>query len=258
MGTSAGKRKKKKRSPESYRERSYRALVESSGLVSSLVTVAETDLHILASRDMTESARDSVYQYRSQLESHIARDPRFLDSLTPLPDDPLAPPIVRGMLGAARAAEVGPMAAVAGAIAESVGRDLLRRGISEVMVENGGDIFLLREKECTAAIFAGSSPLNQRVGIRIPIEWMPLGICTSSGTVGHSLSLGRADSVTVLARSTALADASATRLGNEVVDEKAINQALASARNIPGLLGVVIVKGTQLGAWGQLDLVQLD
>jgi ApbE superfamily uncharacterized protein (UPF0280 family) len=163
------------------------------------------------------------------------------------------------MIKAAAAADVGPMAAVAGAIAEYVGRDLLDAGEPEVMVENGGDIFLKRDKECVASIFAGQSPLNQKVGIRIPSPLMPIGLCTSSGTVGHSLSLGKADSVTVLAPSALLADAAATRLGNEVKagDQRSINETLAVARAIPGILGVVIICGKNLGVWGEIDLVGL-
>jgi ApbE superfamily uncharacterized protein (UPF0280 family) len=150
------------------------------------------------------------------------------------------------------------MAAVAGVIAEYVGRGLLKRAdCDEVVVENGGDIFMQRQKDCLAAIFAGESPLSYRVGIRIPARDMPLGICTSSGTVGHSLSLGQADSVTVIAHSTALADATATRLGNEVGRAGDLGPALKLAAEIPGLTGVVIVIGEELGAWGQVELVGL-
>ncbi|MCF6290441.1 MAG: UPF0280 family protein [Desulfobacterales bacterium] len=254
----ASAKRKKKKSPLAFRERTYRALVETNGLVSSRVMVAETDLHILAPGEVTGPAREGVYRYRAQLENYIVRNPGFLKSLRPLPADPLAPPIVKQMLAAGLTAGVGPMAAVAGAMAQFVGQDLLAAGSSEIMVENGGDIFVLRNKDCTAAIFAGDSPLNQRVGVKIPAGRMPLGICTSSASVGHSLSLGRADSVTVLSRSTPLADAAATRLGNEVIDKDSINRALEVARTIPGILGVVIIMGSQLGAWGGMDLVRLD
>ena len=253
-------KKRKKISPESYRERTYRNNVMAEGLVSSYVSVRETDLHILAARNVEHEAKDKVYQLRNQLENFIAECPGFLASLLPLDNGPLAPPIINDMLRAATAADVGPMAAVAGAIAEYVGRDLLDTGLEEVMVENGGDIFLKRNGDCGISIFAGQSPLNEKVGIRVPAASMPVGICTSSGTVGHSLSLGQADSVTVLAASTPLADAAATRLGNEVSagGKENINHALEVARTIPGLLGVVIICGEQMGAWGEIDLVGLD
>jgi len=253
-------KKRKKISPESYNDRIYRKNIDAQGLVSSYVSVKETDLHIMASREVKQQALDMVYQYRNQLENYIAGHPEFLISLVPIETDPLAPPIAKQMLQAARSADVGPMAAVAGAIAEFVGFGLLDNGIDEVIVENGGDIFIKRNKECIASIFAGQSSLNQKMGIRIAAGLMPVGLCTSSGTVGHSLSLGKADSVTVLAPSALLADAAATRLGNEVAvaDKENINDVLAVAKSIPGLLGVVIISGKHMGAWGEIDLVGLD
>lgn len=249
---------KRKKSPASYRERKYRKILDPGGLHSCQVKVGETDLHILAPVDVADEATHLIVQYRSQLENYLARCPGFIDALASLPDDPTAVPLVRAMLKAGLAAGVGPMAAVAGVISEYVGRGLLQRdGCDEVVVENGGDIFMQRQQDCTAAIFAGESPLSYRVGIRIPAREMPLGICTSSGTVGHSLSLGQADSVTVVARSTSLADAVATRLGNEVGKGGDLGPALELAARIPDLIGVVIVIGEELGVWGQLELVEL-
>jgi ApbE superfamily uncharacterized protein (UPF0280 family) len=254
-------KKRKKISPESYQVRTYRQDITAEGLVSTFVSVKETDLHIMASRDVEPEALDLVHQYRNQLENYIVGRPEFLTSLVPLDANLLAPPIVKQMLQAARDADVGPMAAVAGAIAEFVGRGLLDHGIDEVIVENGGDIFMKRNQECISAIFAGQSPLNQKVGIKIAQEDMPIGMCTSSGSVGHSLSLGQADSVTVLAGSTLLADAAATRIGNEVstnVSGSGIKNALEVAKTIPEITGVVVIQGEQMGAWGSIDLVGLE
>ncbi|MDG4475283.1 UPF0280 family protein [Thiovibrio frasassiensis] len=251
------KRKKKTPDPSSYRKRTYRNRVDHGALVSFEVRIRETDLQILAGKDLRDTAGAAVFQYRSQLESYIARHPEFATVLTPLPGDPTAPPIVKSMLGAGLAAEVGPMAAVAGAIAEYVGRDLLAAGAGEVVVENGGDIFFCRNRESVVGIFAGASPLSNRVGLKIPARCMPLGICTSSGTVGHSLSLGEADAVTVLAKDTALADAVATLVGNAVQPGQSLDAALAKGAAIPGVLGVVIIRGEELGAWGEVELVPL-
>ena len=254
-------KKRKKIQPAAYKKRSYRGIAAASeGLKSSFITVKETDLHILAPGNVEEAGYGFVLRYRNQIENYIASHPDFLTSLVPLTIDPLAPPIVKDMLKSAATADVGPMAAVAGAIAEYVGRDLLGSGLDEIIVENGGDVFLKRNGDCVTAIFAGQSPLSQKVGIRIPAAVMPAGLCTSSGTVGHSLSLGKADSVTVLAPSASLADAAATRLGNEVSagSKKSINSALKIARTISGLLGVVIICGEHMGAWGEIDLVGLD
>jgi len=249
---------KRKKSPESYRIRKYRKIPDPRGLQSFHVKVRETDLQILAPLDVTNAATNLVVECRTQLENYLARCPSFIDTLSPLADDPTGVPLVREMLKAGQAAGVGPMAAVAGVIAEYVGRGLLQReGCSEVVVENGGDIFMARGQESSVAIYAGESPLSYRIGLRIPVEDMPIGICTSSGTVGHSLSLGQADSVTVVAPSTALADAAATRLGNEVGSGGDFSSALELAPRIGGLIGVVIVVGKKLGAWGKIELVKL-
>ena len=251
------KRKKKLPDPCSYRKRTYRNRVDHGELISFEVRIRETDLHILAGKDLRDAASGAVFQYRSQLESYIARYPEFATALTPLPLDPTAPPIVKAMLAAGLAAAVGPMAAVAGAMAEYVGLDLLAAGAGEVVVENGGDIYFCRRQESVIGIFAGASPLSNRVGLKIAASLMPLGICTSSGTVGHSLSFGDADAVTVLAKDTALADAVATLVGNAVQPGQSLDAALAKASTVPGVLGVVIIRGEELGAWGEVELVPL-
>jgi ApbE superfamily uncharacterized protein (UPF0280 family) len=248
--------KKHKKKPTSYKNRTYRQLVDSGNLLSCNVKVRETDLHILAPVDIAKDAENLVWQYRNQLENYISKNPAFSSSLAPLPEDALALPIIREMLRASKAAEVGPMAAVAGVISEFVGRELVAiQHLDEIMVENGGDIFLWRRSPCTIAIFAGPSPLSNKVGIKISASQMPLGICTSSATVGHSLSLGHADAVTVLSASTALADAAATRLGNEVQKDRPLEAVLEMAGNISGVQGVVIIRGEEIGAWGEIELV---
>jgi ApbE superfamily uncharacterized protein (UPF0280 family) len=161
---------------------------------------------------VSELAQQLALQYRLQIENYIQQHHEFAKALSPFALDALAPPIVKEMLAAGSSAGVGPMAAVAGVIAEYVGRGLLHSGCREVLVENGGDIYINRCQDCTVAIFAGESSLSLRVGVKLAGHIMPVAVCTSSGTVGHSLSFGLADSVTVIARSTALADAAATVL----------------------------------------------
>ncbi len=237
-------------------------MVDPGGLVATEVRLRETDLQILADTNVGRLASELVARYRLQVEDYIAGHAVFVESLVPLADDPLAPPIVRRMLGAAIGAGVGPMAAVAGAIAEYVGNGLLAAGCAEVMVENGGDLFISRSVPCTVAIFAGRSPLSNRVGLYCAAERMPVGICTSSGTVGHSLSFGVADAVTVVADSATVADAAATRLGNEAgsnqTPEEAVAQVLAVAEQLPGIRGVLVICGEAMGARGDIELVPLD
>ena len=240
-----------------YRERRYRHLLRHERLVAFEVAVKETDLFILADCRLETLTERVIYEVRGPLEGYIAHHPEFLRSLVPLPDDALAPPIVREMLAAGQACGVGPMAAVAGAIAEAVGRALLEES-REVVVENGGDCFLRVESPVQMGIFAGPSVLSERLALRIRPEQTPLGVCTSSGTVGPSLSFGRADAVTVISPSAAVADAAATRIGNQVKKRGDINRALAVAPEIEGVLGAVIIMGDSVGAWGEVELVRAD
>lgn len=255
-------KKRRKKNPESYTRRVYRKLVTRTGLISTKITIEETDLHILAEIDVTEQATDLVLQYRNQLKSYIVKNPQFCASLNPLPEDIIAPPLIREMLNAGIRAGVGPMAAVAGAVAEFVGKGLLQQGVREVMVENGGDVFLQRMQDCKVAIFAGESPLSYKVGVGVDASQMPMGICTSSGTVGHSFSMGIADSVTVLSNSTSLADAVATRLGNEVSGSRdsrsGVQKALELAETIDGIAGVVVICGELMGASGNVELIKIE
>jgi uncharacterized protein len=220
------------------------------------VAIKETDLYILARSALAQEARETVIQLRQQLEAYIAAHPLFQTSLAPLPEDPLAPRIAKEMLAAAQAAGVGPMAGVAGAMAAFVGKALLAF-TPEVVVENGGDIFLHTSTTRKIGIFAGASPLSMRVGICVPAERQPLGICTSSATVGPSLSLGKADAVCVISPSATLADAAATALGNIVQGKGDIESALQAGRKIRGVEGVVIIVDEALGAWGEYELVKL-
>jgi ApbE superfamily uncharacterized protein (UPF0280 family) len=239
-----------------YEERTYRNLVKTDDLVKFEVVVRETDLLVRAERDLSKETRESVLKYRCQIEAYIDSNSEFQRSLIPLKDDPFAPEIIREMIRTSQWAHVGPMAAVAGAMAESVSKDLLKLS-KEVIVENGGDIFLATSKERTIGVYAGSSPLSLKIGIVIGPEDSPLGVCTSSGTVGPSLSFGRADAVCILSKSAALADAGATAVGNIVREKKDIESGLERGKEIEGILGVLIILGDKMGVWGNMKLIQL-
>lgn len=237
-------------------ERYYRSWLARDGLVPFRVTVQETDLYILARIPLEQETQEVVIHLRHQLEEYLKSNPLFQTSLEPLPDDPRAPKIVKELLAASQKAGVGPMAGVAGAVAEFVGKELLA-STPEVVVENGGDIFMQSSTERKIGLFAGTSPLNMKVGVRVPPERTPLGICTSSGTVGHSTSFGKADAVCVISPSAALADATATALGNRVGGKGDIEGVLEEGRTISGVEGMVIIVGDVMGAWGEYELVQL-
>jgi ApbE superfamily uncharacterized protein (UPF0280 family) len=239
-----------------YEKRTYRNLVKTDDLAKFEVIVKETDLLVRADRDFSKETRESVLKYRHQLETYIAMNADFKRSLVPLSDDPYAPEIVREMIRTSQAAHVGPMAAVAGAMAESVSKDLLELS-KEVILENGGDIYLATSKERTIGIYAGDSPLSFKIGMTIFPEETPLGVCTSSGTVGPSLSFGKADAVCILSKSAALADAAATAVGNVVKEKKDIELGLRVGKEIAGVQGILIIVQEKLGVWGNIKLAQL-
>ncbi|MFZ2090009.1 MAG: UPF0280 family protein [Desulfobaccales bacterium] len=236
--------------------RTYRTRMQRPGLTSFRVAVQETDLMVLAQLDLSVEVRRQVIQERQQLETYIQQHPEFLTTLAPWTSDPYAPPLVRDMIKAGAGAGVGPMAAVAGAIAARVGQALLPFS-GEIIIENGGDIFMHLKEPATVSLSAGASPLSHKVGLKIYPDQETWGVCTSSGTVGHSLSFGKADAACVVAPDTALADACATALGNRVPGASAVNEALAWIATIPGVHGAVVIVGEQLGAWGQVELVPL-
>lgn len=240
-----------------FSEKTYRCIPQNPSLVSYRVIQEQTDLWISTDRDLARMAREKVLECRSQLEGYIDLYPEFLKTLCPWPAGGPAPEIVRKMIQAASHAGVGPMASVAGAIAEWVGGHLLNHSRT-VIVENGGDIFLCADTPIVAAIFAGKSPLSMKIGLRIDNAGMPYGLCTSSGTVGHSLSFGRADAVSVLACSCALADAAATAIANRVQSEADIASAIAFGRSIPKVEGILIIVGKIIGVWGRMEIVPLS
>jgi len=239
-----------------YEPKTYRHWIKDKDLVSFNIVVKETDLYIRASTNLRRKAHKLVLKYRDKLEKYIEQHPDFLTSLKPLPADKNAPLIVKRMSASAARVGIGPMASVAGAIAEFVGNELLAFS-PEVIVENGGDIYLKSLKKRLIGIYAGKSPLTGKISLEINGEDTPLGICTSSGTVGHSLSYGRADAVIVVAKSATLADAAATAIGNLIVQPSDIPNGIEFAKGIEGLKGVIIIKDDKVGLWGEVKICQM-
>ncbi|MBA7475023.1 hypothetical protein ES707_10387 [subsurface metagenome] len=239
-----------------YEPRTYRHWIKDNDLTSFNVVVKETDLYIRASTNLGEKAYNLVLKYRNALESYIRQHPDFVTSLEPLPVSDDAPRIIIEMSAAAEKVGVGPMASVAGAIAEFVGNELSAFS-PEIIIENGGDIYLKSLEKRIVGIYAGELPLTGKIGLEINGQDTPLGICTSSGTVGHSLSYGKADAVVVLSKSATLADAAATAIGNLIVQPGDIPNGLEFANGIDGLKGVIIIKGDKVGLWGDAKICQM-
>jgi len=236
--------------------RTYRTLISRRGLAPFRVVVKETDLLVRAETGLEKPATELVLRHRGLIESYIQIYPEFTEALTPWRIRGPAPLIIRDMVDAGEAAGVGPMAAVAGAIAAHVGADLLSYS-KEVIVENGGDVFLKITGPGTIAIYAGQSPLSLKIGIKVRPNDKPLGVCTSSGTVGHSLSFGKADAVCVTSSDCALADAAATAVCNQVRSGKDIQKAIDFGKRIRGVSGLVVIIDSRIGMWGDMEIVPL-
>jgi uncharacterized protein len=234
-------------------DRTYRSFLTSRIYSRYTVKISETDLYILTDSDLLETAYRAALGYRAQIEEYIRYHPEFKTSLIPIPADNLAPDIIMDMLEAAKTASVGPMASVAGAIAEHVGKDLMAYS-SNVIVENGGDIYLNIKDDISIGIFAGDSPLSGRIALKVAAAETPLGFCTSSGTVGHSLSFGIADAVCIKSQSATLADAAATSVANIIRKKSDVKKGLDRAMAIKGVLGVLIVTGDTLAIQGSMEL----
>jgi uncharacterized protein len=241
---------------QKYITRSYRDKTATRGLVSFTVKVQETDLHVSSERDLSNETRDLVVEYRCQLENYIQSHPDFLTTLLPYPTDFFAPLIVQEMIRATQGVGVGPMASVAGAVAQFVGTDLLKL-TDQVIIENGGDIFLKLNRDATVSIFAGESPLSEKVGLRIPAKMMPVGICSSSGKVGHSLSMGTSDVITVVSKSAIRADGAATALGNRIKTKSDLEKTAELAGSMNGVIGCVAILNDTMAMWGEIELVSL-
>ncbi len=203
---------------------------------------------------MLDQVEQLVWQQRRALEAYLTEDPDFASSLEPyFIKRKDAPEAALFLARAANLAGVGPMAAVAGFFAEIVGNRILQTS-SEVIVENGGDLFVKVVEPIIVGIYAGKSPLSEKIGLFVEPEQTPIGICSSSGTVGPSFSRGSADAAVALSPSTPLADAAATALGNLVQGVDDLEVAIEVARQMEGITGALLIFDDKLAVWGDISL----
>ena len=228
---------------------------DSEGMIGFSLNYKNSLIEIICDRDLQERAQQKLERLYNELERYLQEEPFFLSSYEPLKAGKNSPEIAGIMALAAEQAGVGPMAAVAGTFSELLGRYLLNEGASEAIVENGGDIFLRLRNERLVGIYSGQSEFSNKLALRVRPESTPLGICTSSGSVGHSVSLGKADSVTVVAESCSLADAAATAVANQVNGPDGIQKGIEAAGKIRGIQGALIIKGEELGTYGILPKI---
>ncbi|MBE0677367.1 MAG: UPF0280 family protein [Bacteroidales bacterium] len=244
----------------SYQPRLYREAMGNKRWTSFRSAYLETDLWVAIDsghyrKETGQFTMDRILFYRGMLEKHIASYPEFRDSLTPVVAPGGEHRIIAEMSEAALAAGTGPMSAVAGAVAEYVCMDLLAEyEAEEVIVENGGDIFMKLTAPVAVAVYAGNSPVSEKIAMQIKPEETPLALCCSSGTVGHSLSFGMADACMIACHSGAGADAFATAFCNQVKNEGMVYEVTEKALGQPQIVSVVIIAGDKLGIGGQIEI----
>jgi len=204
---------------------------------------------------MVEFTTNKLIEIRTTLESFITTYPLFSTSYSPIKLPEICPEIASIMGEAASVAGTGPMAAVAGAFSEYIGKAIQQEyAINEIVVENGGDIYLYLKSDLIFSVYAGNSNLSGKIGVKIPYDFTPLGICTSAGKVGPSVSFGKADAVVVACKNTALADAYATAFGNIVSTGSDISLAIEKAKICTEIKSILIICENKVGVYGQFDL----
>ncbi len=238
-----------------YKKRFYRT--QNVDLITFKIEHFESNLQICAQTDLSKISLKYLRGFHKQVRNYCQAYPEFGKSLQPLKLKRDAPEIIRTMHKASKLAAVGPMATVAGAIAEALGRKLLKHS-SEIIIENGGDLFIASAKARKIGIFAGIGNVYNQLVININPKQSPCGICTSSGKFGHSLSLGQSCATIIVSKSSALADGYATAFGNMVKTDADIAFALKSARNEKDIDGIIIITNSKMAAYGDLDFDVLD
>jgi ApbE superfamily uncharacterized protein (UPF0280 family) len=229
-------------------------------LVKQHFEVRQTAVTMIAEMRYLAVGKEAIFEAREVIERFIAADPFFHDTLEPYNEPEGSHPLIIRMCDAGRAAGVGPMASVAGAIAEFSVQAMQAKGADHAVVDNGGDIALLLAEEANVGIYT-LNPKFRGLGLRCLPSDSVFGICTSSGLIGPSISFGRAEAATVISRNVTLADACATKLGNLVVsdEQNAIQEALNVVTNIPEVKGALVIVGDSIGVKGDLpELVNVE
>ena len=243
-----------------FEERTYRTQFNTERFTGFEISYLETDLWIGVNPgafqlEMKNVAFAKIKSLRYKFDEYIQLEPFFKKSLKPFQPTGIAPAEAVEMAVAAEKAGIGPMSAVAGLFAREVGEEILKNfSVEELIVENGGDIYVLLKSELTLSVFAGDSILSERIGLVIPSEKQKLGICTSAGTVGPSLSYGKADAVVVICEDVLLADAFATAFGNKVKSAADVEKVIKYSEKYPEILSLLIICEDKIGIRGDYEM----
>ena len=215
------------------------------------------ETHIRLTTDLERHGLERfVLSIRNDLKNHILKNKDFQLSFEPVDVDDDSPLIVRIMADSSRAADVGPMACVAGTISQMSLDYLMGMDSRYSIVENGGDIALINDTKVLCGIYSNNPVLGNDIAFEIKARRKPLGICSSSGRIGHSISFGDADSVTVISGSCSVADGLATRIANEIrgeTSEDKISNGLECCENYREFFdGVLIISDEHVASIGRI------
>ncbi|HOK56337.1 MAG TPA: UPF0280 family protein [bacterium] len=237
------------------KERFYRSIVKRENFLKFEVKVEETDLLVMAKKNLKNEIFNEVKKQREILKDYIRENPDFLFSFSPVYAKSDAE-IIKLMSESSFLTKTGPMASVAGAISEIIGKKFISES-DEIIIENGGDIFAKMNSDFIVGIYAGNSPFSMKIGIKLKKREIPYGIATSSGKLGHSISFGKADAVTVISPSSTFSDGAATYFGNLIKDKIDKQLIISELKNFVFIEGIVIIKEKEIFLWGDIEIVNL-
>jgi ApbE superfamily uncharacterized protein (UPF0280 family) len=247
-----------------YQPRLYRQQFNPDRFASFTLQYLETDLwigvdHASFHKEIAERARDEVVVLRKKIDRYIRNHPEFKTSLKPVKLKDKAPEEAKVMSQAGFRTRTGPMSSVAGMFAHAIGEKIRHRFlVKELVIENGGDFYLFLKEDLLITVFAGDSPLSEKIGVVVPASETPCGLCTSSGTVGPSVSFGSADAVMVACYSPPVADAWATALANRVKTPEDIDAVLKYSEQFSEILSLVIICQDKTGIRGIFEVRFID
>ena len=231
----------------------YRNKISAEGRYSFRLDYKYSGLYIICDRDISGELEEPVLSFYRDIETVIAGQTDFEKSLAPIEAGKDLPRIIKEMCGAGEVFSVGPMASIAGALCDHLAKTLKDR-CSFLMIENGGDVYIKSGDPLEVGIFTKNIYFKDKLILLIEAGQTPCGICSSSGSFGHSLSLGKSDLVTVLSRTATIADAAATSIANTINSEKDIDTAIARFSQYREVEGLIIIKNKRIGLWGKLQL----
>jgi len=222
------------------------------------VEIGETAATIAAERRYIANAVDAIKSARVQIERKVRQDRFFLTTLEPYDVGDDDPAVVRRMCDAASKAGVGPMASVAGAVAAEAVDAMIRGGCTHCWVDNGGDIAMKLDKAITLEVFTDPDS-GKAFGFELGPTESAMGICSSSGKLGHSISFGNSDVVVAIAEDAVLADALATAIGNRVIDQESLKTCFDPFKTIRGGVGFLAMLDGEVAVFGKVpELVEVE